>query len=187
MKRPATTPPSKGQSTVEFVLVAPLLFLFFFTLVQGAILAWTCLSVQRAAQAVVRHAVRVEREPQGWDSPRLQALVALAPLCRLHKAYLVSSLLAEIHLKHEGNDMVATVRFPMPLWIPLAAPLLGEKLVIPTGGFGPESTKLVQKVSQILGTRFPDLPSSSAHLPFFCWVTFQAIGPMEPPPLKESQ
>ena len=178
----------RGQSLVEFVLTAPLLFLIFFALIQGAALCWTCLGVQRAAMAAVRHASRVEAKAQVWDSPRLQALVALGPLVAMNKACLVSGLLTKVETtESDDHRLIATVRYPMPIWVPLAGPWLGERLGLPSGVFNSETKRVLQTAFQLMGKSPPDFDMSFIHLPYYRWITFQAEAPLEPPAMVDDK
>lgn len=179
--------PDSGQSLVEFVLTAPLLFLLFFAILQGTALCWTCLSVQRAAMAAARHASRVEGTSKAWDSPRLQALVALAPLVALNKAYLVSGLLTKVETVESDGHLIATVRFPMPIWMPLAGPWLGERILLSDNGIDPETRKVLQIVFQLTGKKPPDFDSVLDRLPYYRWISFQAEARLEPPPLSDDR
>lgn len=172
---------------VEFVLTAPLLFLIFFALIQGAALGWTALTVQRAADAVARHASRAGADPKSWDSPRLQALVALAPLVGLNKAYLVSGAFTQVEVQEDGDKTIATLRFPMPLWVPLAGPWLGERLVPPLNGWGNTTRDLFSSAFRLLGRTPPDLDAPLGALPYYRWITFRSEEAMEPSPLPDAR
>lgn len=182
-----TLPNERGQSLVEFVLTAPLLFLLFFAIIQGTALCWTCLTVQRAAMAAARHASRVETTAQAWDSPRFQALVALAPLVALNKAYLVSGLMTKVETTESEGRLIATVRFPMPIWVPLAGPWLGERIALPTSSIDPETKGMIQTVFKLAGKNPPDFDSNLDHLPYYRWIVFQAESRLEPPAMSNNR
>jgi hypothetical protein len=176
-----------GQSLVEFVLTAPLLFFLFFALIQGTALLWTCFSVQRAAMAAARHAARVEAKPKPWDSPKLQALVALAPLLALNKACLASGFLTKVETAQVEDHLVATVRFPMPIWVPLVGPWLGQHLGLPEEAPDPETKRMVQTAFQLAGKKVPNLDAVFNHLPYYRWIEFQAEAAMEPPAMSNDR
>jgi hypothetical protein len=138
--------------------------------------------------AAVRHASRVETKAQVWDSPRLQALVALGPLVAMNKACLVSGLLTKVETSEsDDHRLIATVRYPMPIWVPLAGPWLGERLMLPTGLINPETKRVLQMAFQLIGKNPPDFDASFNHLPYYRWITFQAEAPLEPPTMANDR
>jgi hypothetical protein len=138
--------------------------------------------------AAVRHASRVEKKEQLWDSPRLQALIALAPLVSLNKACLVSGILTKVETtESDDHRLIATVRFPMPIWVPLAGPWFGERIVLPGGAINPETKRVIQMAFKLIGKSPPDLEASLNHLPYYRWITFQAEAPIEPPAMANDR
>src|SRR6185369_5655278 len=80
----------KGQSAVEFLLAAPLLFLLFFLIIQSAYLGLTALALQRAAMAGAREIglTGVLND----QNIRLKIAVSLAPLAYLNQAAFIGLL-----------------------------------------------------------------------------------------------
>ncbi len=121
-----------GQSAVEFLLIAPLLFLIFFLILQVTTLGLSCLAVQRAAMAVAREASLsgdAVEEPHAGIRAIAQKLIALGPLTRLNgNATWLCAAFSSCEVVHDRTMVTATVRYPMPLVMPLAGKVLGESL-----------------------------------------------------------
>lgn len=121
-----------GQSAVEFVLIAPLLFLIFFLILQVTTLGLSCLAVQRAAMAVAREASLsgdAVMDPHAGIRATAQKLIALGPLTRLNgKAAWLCAAFSTCEVTHDRTTVTATVRYPMPLVMPLAGKVLGVSL-----------------------------------------------------------
>src|SRR5579863_6687134 len=84
---------AKGQSTTEFVLIAPLLFLIFFCVIQFSYFAYVSLAVQRAALAIARKASLSGVADQTAFKAHLA--ISLLPLANLNQKTLLTILEAK--------------------------------------------------------------------------------------------
>lgn len=168
----------KGQSAVEFVLVAPLLFLVLFSILQLAYLGLSALAVQRAANAVAREASIVGSASPGsfaGSRPILQCAIALTPLSFLdRKAALTALAGTRVEITRHPGTVTAQVRYPMPLSVPVVQRLFGEPFVPGSDGPGLPSLKDLQKWLPLPGLPAPPVPSRSLELPYVRWLTASA-------------
>lgn len=164
-----------GQSAVEFVLLAPFLFLFFFLTLQIFYTAFTALAVQRAALAIARESSITGIGAD--DVLREKLILALAPLSSLHPATFAGILGAnyERSLSPNGQDVVVKVHFPMPIWVPMVGKVLGERLPVSLLLDSYSERKSLQDIFHLLGHSIPDLSFSKDRLPYFRWVIFEAV------------
>lgn len=105
-----------GAAATEFLLAVPVLFLFFFCLVQLFHLAHGALAAQAAAGA----AARTFAETGDEKLSQARASTFIAPLGFLQTQYLLSS--AALNTKTETNkeDLFYTLTVPQPLLVPIA-------------------------------------------------------------------
>lgn len=167
-----STKAPKGQSAVEFVLAAPLLFLIFFAIIQLAYTAYVSLAVQRAALAVARNA---SLSGQNYSMAfKTQLILSLLPLANLSPKTLSTILESEykVTFSSDYQQVTAQVRYPMPIWVPLVQNFLGEDLATSNDGSQTQETEAVKSVFNLLGRPAPDLPPQSAHQPVV-WVHYQ--------------
>lgn len=161
----------KGQSTVEFVLIAPLLFFIFFGIIQIAYLGYASLAVQRATLSIAKSAARSQL-PELYD-PHFQLFYSLIPLETLNKSILATVLSTECSIQSNGTKVHVEVRYPMPIWVPLVGRFIGEPLS--TSSFtNTTGLDLVQKIFQIIGKSPPDLSLLRFKPPYVRWITFSA-------------
>jgi len=163
---------AKGQAAVEFSLSAPILLLFFFCLIQAAYTAYVSLAVQRAALAVARKSALSPLESS--TAFKTQLALSLLPIVRLNPQTLPSILQAEYHssLSSDQKKITATIRYPMPIWIPVVREIFGEPLsTAPPESQSPESHILKNIISLL---NWPELnkPLQSASFPVR-WVVFE--------------
>src|SRR5579871_4302 len=165
---------AKGQSAVEFVLIAPLLFFIFFAIIQISYMAYVSFAVQRAALAVARTA-----SLSGLDNQALfqtQLAVSLMPIANLNRKTLLTVLASDckVSVSPDGQKITAQVRYPMPIWVPLADKVLGETLV-PTADYNSTAAgQAIKAIFKMLNLNpSPDLSFSGVHLPV-CWISYQA-------------
>ena len=159
---------------MEFALIAPVLFLVFFAVLQTAYTAFTALAVQRAALAVAQNA---SQSPNGLPSKSLveaRLIYALYPLSRLNRTTLACAFASQTQIKNEGQRVTVQIRYPMPIWVPGVGRLFGEPLI---PSFDYTQTALgrqVQGLLAVFGVRLPDLSFEGLRFPYARWMTFQA-------------
>ena len=161
---------SKGQSAVEFILIAPLLFFIFFAIIQLVYMAYACFAVQRAALAAAQ-----ETSLTGtWDGAdiQLKAACALSPLASLSKTSMacVSQVQCSRSFSLDHQRVIAEVLYPMAIWVPMVGSVFGKPLLVTTGG----TDEALGKAFELLGKPKPDLSLSGVHLPYVIWITFRA-------------
>lgn len=171
---------ASGQSAVEFVLTAPLLFLLLFGLIQAAYGALVCFAVQRSALAAARHAARFDGTGGAFGSPRFQAYAALVPLASLHRSNLLAACLTQVDIQNNGFRVTAIVRYPMPLWVPMAGRLLGQSLIPPLDLQEYASVRWLRQAFRLAGKTPPDFSWEGVRLPFFRIIAFRAVAFREP-------
>jgi hypothetical protein len=164
----------KGQSAVEFLLAAPLLFLFFFMIIQSAYLGLTALALQRAAMAGAREIGLTGI--QNDQNIRLKIAVSLAPLAYLSQAAFIGIL----NCRYESNaafhprEIRFSLHYPMPIWVPIAGKLLGGPLPAAPPGFGNGMTPSLREVFKTAGITRLNLRDTHRGLPCVRWLTFEA-------------
>jgi len=165
----------RGQAAVEFVLLAPLLFLLFFALIQATYFAFACFAVQRAALAAARHASRSDGTGGWWDQPRAQVDLSLAPLLSLNwKAQTASILATKVGQVASPIGVTVKVRYPMPIWVPLAGRWFGKPLVPVLDLKNNEAARILRLACQFLGRSAPDLSFDGIRLPYYRMLEFEA-------------
>jgi len=159
----------KGQSALEWALIAPLLFLIFFGIIQIAYLGYASLAVQRATLSIAKSAAR----SQIFYDPHFQLFYSLAPLEALNKSTLATVLSTQCSIETIGPNVHVEVRYPMPIWVPLIGRFIGEPLS-PSLFTNIPGLDLVGKIFQFLGKTPPDLSFLGFRPPYVYWLTFTA-------------
>jgi hypothetical protein len=154
-------------------LTAPVLFLFFFGIIQLAYTAYVSFAVQRAAYSIAREASS-SGSPENYD-PYFQLFYCLYPIGQLHHATLGTLLATTCSITSDDDGVHVRIVYPMPIWVPMVGKIFGEKLQLSASDLGPLTNDL-QQVSQILGKPLPDLSFTGAALPYVHLMTFTADG-----------
>ena len=164
---------SQGQSAVEFVLLAPLLFFIFFAIVQLAYMSYAALAVQRGALSVARDVAL-----DGQDDPKAvkaRLILSLLPLAQLNQKTLLTVLESKCESKISGDRKQITVQvhYPMPIWVPMVRNIIGESLV-PSADYNnsPEG-EAVKAIFQMLDKTPPNLSFKGARFPVV-WMKCEA-------------
>ncbi|HVZ80578.1 MAG TPA: TadE/TadG family type IV pilus assembly protein [bacterium] len=161
----------RGQSAVEFALIAPFLFFVFFAIIQLAYMAYASFAVQRAALSIARDAARSD-DPELYD-PHFQLLYSLGPLAALNRTTLATALASKCSIATNGAKVVVTLKYPMPIWVPLAGEVFGVPLS--TSFLQENSTgALMTDILKGLGLDPSILSIPALHLPNVFWMTFTA-------------
>lgn len=162
----------KGQSAVEFVLIAPLLFFIFFAIIQLAYMAYVSLAVQRSALAVARDATLTGQEYS--ISFKSQLAISLLPLTNLNPRILSTILASDYALNYspDRKTVAVQVKYPMPIWVPLIRNVIGENLESTQDYNQTTEGQAIKKAFELLGKPAPDLNFQKERLPVF-WVTCQ--------------
>jgi hypothetical protein len=166
-------PNPKGQSAVEFLLTAPFLFLFFFLTIQLAYTAYVAFSVQRAALSAAREISLTG--PGDEESLYFKVGYALAPLASLHPAALIGISRAQCaySFSPDRKKVLVQVRYPMPIWVPMAGKILGVPFPSGPSADSP-AARALRKAFLLLGKAAPNFGSEAATPAYVRWMTFQA-------------
>lgn len=162
---------SKGQATLEFVLLAPLLFLFFLSIGQLAFTGYVSFAVQRAAFAISRAAAASD-DPSTYN-PYTQLGYCLSPLGQLNRITLATILATKCDIRTDGEKVHVQVIYPMPIWIPGVAKVFGQKLNLNPVDSIPMASSL-ESVFRILGKPIPDFSLNGLNLPYVHLISFSA-------------
>ncbi len=165
---------SQGQSLAEFALIAPLLFLFFFALIQLTYGVFASFAVQRAANAIAREAAASE-DPKTYN-PYFQLAYCLAPLGQINSTTLATVLATHCDITQDeetGDYIQVRVSYPMPLWVPLAGKLLGQPLQVASALRSPMETSL-ESAFEALGKPKPDFSFKQFSFPYVLNLFFTA-------------
>lgn len=162
-----------GQSTVEFVLIAPLLFLIFFAIIQLSYMAYASFAVQRAALAVARMA-----SLSGIDNSttfQTQLAISLVPLSNLNQKTLLTVLESDCKVNEspDKKKIVVQVRYPMPIWVPVVGNVFGETLVPSADYNNSPAGQAIKTIFSMLKRPIPDLSFKGVRLPVY-WINFEA-------------
>jgi hypothetical protein len=164
----------RGQSAVEFVLIAPLLFLVFFGIIQLAYMGFVSFAVQRASIAIAHEAsLTGNRNSTDFYS---KLIFALAPLGSLNRASFVCIAASRCQITESSDKKMVTARlhFPMPIWVPLVGRIFGEE-IIPSFQIIPNNVaKNIECAASLFGISTPSLSFDGVHLPYFRWMIFEA-------------
>jgi hypothetical protein len=161
-----------GQSAVEFILIAPFLFLILFAVIQLAYMSYVSLAVQRAALAVARTATL-----SGTDNSKTfktQLAISLFPLSNLNSKTLLTILASKISVtvSRDKKNVIAQVRYPMPIWVPMVSRIFGEPLVPSFDYNNSPEGQAIQKIFQLFNQPAPNLSFQGVSLPV-CWVKYE--------------
>jgi hypothetical protein len=161
----------KGQSAVEFALIAPFLFFIFFAIIQLAYMAYVSFAVQRAALSIARGAARSEA-PYLYE-PHFQLLYCLGPLATLNKTTLATALAADCSVDTDGSKVFVNVKYPMPIWVPWVGKVIGVPF---SASFFKENSKgmVIGAILKFLGLDPQTLSTPGIHFPDVFWMTFTA-------------
>lgn len=170
--------PAHGQAAVEFVLIAPVLLLILFSMLQAFYLGLTALALQRAAQSAAREAsLSSDAAVDPARGPRVvaQKLMALGPLASLNgKAVWVCAALSSCTIEHDRLTVTARIRYPMPLTVPLAGRVFGEPLMEGSDGTLRRELEAARGILRLAGIEIPcAIEAGSLRLPVR-WMTFSA-------------
>jgi len=159
-----------GQSVVEFVLIAPILFLLFFGIIQFFYTAFVSFAIQKAAFAIAQQAAATP-DPASFN-PQFQIIEALLPIEQLNPSTLTCVLATQCSINTDGTTVDVKVSYPMPIWVPLIKNLIGQNLntqIAPTN-------LIPSSLANILQTVGLTLPNSSVNqnIPQVLWITFEA-------------
>jgi Flp pilus assembly protein TadG len=159
-----------GQSTVEFLLVVPVLFFIFFGIIQFFYIAYVSFAVQRATYSIAQQAA-ASPDPASF-SPQFQIIEALLPIAQLNPSTITSALATNCAINTDGTTVDVKVSYPMPIWVPLMKNLIGQNLnnqPTPSNLIPP----LLINVLQTVGLSLPNL-SIDQNLTRVLWFTFEA-------------
>ena len=165
---------AEGQSALEFVLIAPILFFIFFAIIQLFYTACLSFAAQRAAFAIAR-----ESSLTGIRTgPRLRFIETynLAPLAALSRESLVGILAAQYscRISPDGKRVFAQVKVPLPIWVPMVGKIFGEKLNLSSLSHSRGEEASVRSALTLLNISFPDMTRNQFHLPYFFWLDFES-------------
>jgi hypothetical protein len=161
-----------GQSLAEFALIAPVLFIFFFALIQITYTAYAALAVQRAAFAIA-HEAAASDDPKTYD-PYFQLAYCLAPLGQINSTTLATVLATHCDITiDDANYVHAQISYPMPIWIPLAGNIFGQPFQVSAALRSPMESTL-EYVFEALGKPKPDLSFKQLSFPNVQIITFSA-------------
>jgi hypothetical protein len=159
-----------GQSTVEFLLIAPVLFFIFFCIIQFFYIAFISFAVQRATYSIAQQAA-ASPNPSSF-SPQFQIIEALIPIEQLNPSTLAYTLEAQCTVNTDGTNVHVSLSYPMPLWIPLINNLIGQTLNNQSAMSNFIPLALVN-VLQAAGLSLPNL-NTNQNLTKVLWITFEA-------------
>jgi hypothetical protein len=164
---------SKGQSAVEFLLIAPILFLIFFAIVQLAYMAYVSFAVQRAALAVARTASL--SGPNNSAAFKTQLIVSLLPIVQLNQKTLLTVLSSdcETTVSPDYQQITTLVRYPMPVWVPLVGNVFGEPVDSSTDYNQTPEGQTVKEIFQLLDKTPPNLSFQGVRMPVV-WISYEA-------------
>jgi len=159
-----------GQSTVEFLLVVPVLFFIFFGITQIFYIAYVSFAVQCATYSIAQQAA-ASSNPSSF-SPQFQIVEALLPVEQLSPSTLAYIFATQYNIDMDGTNVHVRVSYPMPLWVPLIGNLIGQTL-----NNQPATSNLIPpaltNVLQAAGLPLPNL-NANQNLTKVLWITFEA-------------
>jgi len=164
----------KGQSAVEFVLIAPFLFFIFFGIIQLAYMGFVSFAVQRAAFAVAQESSLTGSQNSSDFYSKL--IFALSPLGSLNRATFacIAASRCQITTSDVQKKVTARLYYPMPIWVPLVGRIFGEK-IIPSTRFNSNGvTKDIEIAASLFGVSLPNFSFDGVHFPFCRWMIFEA-------------
>jgi hypothetical protein len=161
---------TSGQSTVEFVLIAPILFFIFFGIIQFFYTAYVSFAVQRAAFSIAQQAA-ASLDTVSF-SPQFQIIEALLPLEQLNPSTLAYALATQCTINTEGTTVDVKVSYPMPIWVPLIRNVIGQNFDNQAGSSSLIPPALINLL-QTVGLSIPNFTSSQNSTKVF-WISFEA-------------
>jgi Flp pilus assembly protein TadG len=166
-------PNPRGQSATEFVLIAPLLFLIFFSVIQFAYMAYVSLAVQRSALAIARKA-SLQTPEDNSNAFKSQLALSLLPIANLNSKTLLTILETHYDISYspDRQKVTATVHYPMPIWVPMVRTIFGDTLVPSTNYQNTPEGLAIRTAFSLFNIPQPDLSFEGVRLPVH-WVTFQ--------------
>jgi hypothetical protein len=162
---------TKGQAMVEFVSLAPLVFLIFFGIIQLSYMAFIAFAVQQTAFSIAKNAA-ASNNPESYD-PTFQLVYSLTPIGKLNQNTLITILATQCRIQTDGKKVHVVVQYPMPIWIPVIQNIFGEKLSISPNTILPDQS-LLNQVFAVVGVSPPDLSPQNLNLPYVRWMSFSA-------------
>jgi len=162
-----------GQSAVEFVLIAPILFLFIFGILQLTYMAYVSFAIQKAALAIARTASLGSNNDKA--SFKTQLAISLLPEVNLSQKTLLTILASECEITTSSDKqrVTAQVHYPMPIWVPLAKNMFGSPLIASVNYNNTSEGKTIKNMFQIFGVKMPDLSFKGVQLAVV-WMTYEA-------------
>jgi hypothetical protein len=163
-----------GQSSIEFALIVPLLFLIFFAVIQMAYMGYVALAVQRAALAAAQE--RSLTGPWGGTDINFKLAYALSPLASFNQATLacVSQSQYSCSISPDQKKVTIQVRYPMPIWVPLADRIFGQPLASSVDSNSTEMGLAIKEAFKLSGKPEPDLSFQADRFPHVFWITFES-------------
>ncbi len=152
------------------MLIAPILFLLFFGIIQLFYCAFVSFSVQKATHAIAQQAA-ASAAPTLFE-PHFQIITALSPLEKLNSSTLLYALSSKCDIQEKNNRVFTTVSYPMPIWVPLIGKVIGQPFDNSKSSILSITTDLTNLLST-LGLALPGLPVPSNSINVI-WITFQA-------------
>jgi hypothetical protein len=161
---------NRGQSAVEFLLIAPVLFMFFFGILQLFYFAFASFAVQKATNAIARQAASSD-DFNAFD-PHFQIISALLPLEKINSTTVISAFSTKCNIQEQENMIKATVSYPMPIWVPFANKLFGSAMnTSPTATTTPSNDIL--DLLNAIGLTLP-IPNLGQNTQNVIWLNFEA-------------
>jgi hypothetical protein len=162
----------RGQSTVEFVLLAPLLFFIFFAILQLFYIGYVSLAVQRAALSIAQEtALTTERSD---NIVHAKLIYSLLPISKLNRTTLACAMASQCQIKTQSEKVRVQVRYPMPIWIPLVGRVFGESIIPSANYNNTPYGQAIRRIFQLLGKNPPDLSFTGLKFPHARWISFEA-------------
>jgi len=168
----------RGQSAVEFLLTAPLLFFLFYAMLQLAYLGLTVFGVQRAALAIARESSQssvsgIESTP-GFRILAVKVL-SLAPLTALNRRFTWAALLSsDCDIRFDSLNVTVTVHYPLPLWVPGMGGIFGKPLTLSKTPQTIQRLAEIRRIAELLGLKTPALSFPEGPLPSIRWISCSA-------------
>lgn len=162
---------AKGQSIVEFTLIAPLVFFIFFAIIQLTYMGYVFFAVQNAAFSIVRKAA-ASSAPNQYN-PAFDLVYALAPLEKINPVLIETALATQCQIQTQADQVQISLHYPMIIWIPLFQRLFGQKL--PSSDLSQNlDPNLLEKVFETLKIPVPALEAGVPQAPYVHWFVVTA-------------
>jgi Flp pilus assembly protein TadG len=161
---------TSGQSMIEFVLIAPILFFIFFGIIQFFYVAYVSFAVQRATFSIAQQAAS-SSDPASFG-PQLQIIEALLPLEQLNPSTLTYALATQCTINTDGTTIDVKVSYPMPIWVPLIRNIIGQNFDSQANSSSLIPTALTN-ILQAAGLSVLNF-TASQNLSKVLWISFEA-------------